>query len=98
MHGGPLLGLRSQQFICFYDWSEARLVRRVDVSAQQVFWSDNGELLAITTDSAFYVLRYARDRIQKTLDSGQVRLQFKSIIFLFFWGGSRSATPRILHA
>lgn len=29
--GGTLLAVRSNEFICFYDWAECRVVRRIDV-------------------------------------------------------------------
>lgn len=32
--GGTLLGLCSNDFICFYDWNECRLIRRIDVHAK----------------------------------------------------------------
>lgn len=47
--------------MCFYDWEEGRLVRRIDVGAvRDVIWSDNGELVAIAGDSSFYILQVGR--------------------------------------
>ena len=31
IYGGTLLAVRSNEFICFYDWAECRVVRRIDV-------------------------------------------------------------------
>lgn len=31
MYGGALLGIRSNDLVCFYDWAECRVVRRIDV-------------------------------------------------------------------
>jgi coatomer subunit beta' len=55
----PLLpGVRGADFVCFYDWEEGRLVRRIDVGAvREVIWSDNGELVAISGDASFYILQ-----------------------------------------
>eukprot|EP00976_Prorocentrum_cordatum_P042728 866592-Prorocentrum_minimum.AAC.1 len=32
IHGGPLLSARSNDFVCFYDWAECRVIRRIDVA------------------------------------------------------------------
>ena len=40
LFGGTLLGLRSAEFVCFYDWADCRLVRRIDVAVRSVIWSD----------------------------------------------------------
>lgn len=78
----------SNEFICFYDWAECRLIRRIDVnvkvgtdlhfvsirlssfymanfflrlyyySFQNVYWADSGDLVAIASDSSFYILKY----------------------------------------
>lgn len=51
-------GVRGSDFVCFYDWNEGRLVRRIDVGAvKDVIWSDNGELVAIAGDASFYILQ-----------------------------------------
>lgn len=51
-------GVRGSDFVCFYDWNEGRLVRRIDVGAvKEVIWSDNGELVAIAGDASFYILQ-----------------------------------------
>lgn len=51
-------GVRGADFVCFYDWNEGRLVRRIDVGAvKDVIWSDNGELVAIAGDASFYILQ-----------------------------------------
>lgn len=57
--GGNLLGVRSNDALCFYDWDSDRLVRKIEVTASQVSWSDAGDLVAIYGD-ALYVLRYNR--------------------------------------
>lgn len=54
----PPPGVRGTDFVCFYDWEEGRLVRRIDVGAvREVLWSDNGELVAIAGESSFYILQ-----------------------------------------
>jgi hypothetical protein len=48
------------------------VVRRIDVAAQGVHWSEGGSLVAIATDASFYLLEYARDVAESVLASGQV--------------------------
>lgn len=51
---GALLGVKSDGLLCFYDWDSGALVRRVDIEddIQDIIWSDNGEIVAILTNSA----------------------------------------------
>ncbi|THU45313.1 hypothetical protein C4D60_Mb02t16520 [Musa balbisiana] len=35
IYGGTLLAMCSSDFICFYDWAECRLIRRIDVSVKR---------------------------------------------------------------
>eukprot|EP00897_Mesotaenium_endlicherianum_P002794 jgi/Mesen1/2542/ME000161S01590 len=72
IYGGALLAMRSNEFVCFYDWAECKLVRRIDVAVKEVFWSDSGDLVAITSESSFYILKYNRDAVSSMLESGQV--------------------------
>jgi hypothetical protein len=37
LHGGALIAARGAEFVCFYDWADGRLVRRIDVGAFGVF-------------------------------------------------------------
>jgi len=56
--GGQLLGVRSPSGLSFYDWETTELIRRIEITPKQVFWSENGELVAIACEDSFYVLRY----------------------------------------
>ncbi|KJE89459.1 coatomer subunit beta [Capsaspora owczarzaki ATCC 30864] len=69
--GGALLGIRASNFIAFYDWETTDLVRRIDLVPKSVIWSDSGSLVALTTDDAFYILRFNRDAVQQHQDSKQ---------------------------
>lgn len=71
IYGGALLAVRSNDFVCFYDWAECRIVRRIDVQVKDVYWSDNGELVALSSESSFYILRFNRDLVAEQLESGQ---------------------------
>lgn len=56
------MGARTPEFVCFYDWADGRLVRRIDVAAKHVHWSENGELVAIVAEQSFYILRWGAAR------------------------------------
>ncbi|GFR46714.1 hypothetical protein Agub_g8337 [Astrephomene gubernaculifera] len=69
IHGGALIAVRGSDFIVFYDW-EGRVVRRVDVAAKSVHWSESGNSVAILGDSNFYILKYNRDVVEEHFASG----------------------------
>ncbi|KAI9342525.1 coatomer WD associated region-domain-containing protein [Obelidium mucronatum] len=66
--GGPLLGVRSNSFLNFYDWETGVTVRRVDVVVKNVFWSES-DLVAICCDDIAYVLKFNRVAYQQYLDT-----------------------------
>lgn len=72
LYGGALLGLRSTDFICFYDWDECRVIRRLDVSVRNVIWSESGEMVTIVSDTSFFILRYNLEATAEAFASGQV--------------------------
>lgn len=43
--GGYLLAARSSSSLCFYDWETTNLIRRIEIAAKRVYWSDNGEMV-----------------------------------------------------
>jgi coatomer subunit beta' len=53
------VSVRGSDFIVFYDW-DGRVVRRVDVAAKAVYWSESGNSVAILGESSFYILKYNR--------------------------------------
>ncbi|XP_054781260.1 coatomer subunit beta'-2-like [Prosopis cineraria] len=69
--GGTLLAMCSNDFICFYDWSECRLIRRIDVNVKNLYWADSGDLVTIASDTSFYILKYNRDIVASSLDGGR---------------------------
>lgn len=72
--GGALLGVCGKDFVCFYDWEDLQLVRRIDVEAKGVYWSDQAHVLAIVGDSSFFVLQYSQNAVLKALEAGGGRL------------------------
>jgi len=67
LHGGALLAVRSPEAILFYDWGSERVVRRIEVAAKGVYWNESGELVAIATNDAFFVLRFSREAFDAAL-------------------------------
>ena len=70
MFGGSLLGIRGSGAICMYDWAGCRLIRKIDVNPKQVFWSEGGDQLVISTENGFYILRYNEEAVLSALESG----------------------------
>ncbi|KAK0415577.1 hypothetical protein QR680_012008 [Steinernema hermaphroditum] len=56
--GGHLLAARSSSSLCFYDWESMQLIRRIDIAAKKIYWSESGELVVIATDDQFFVLKF----------------------------------------
>ncbi|CCF56134.1 hypothetical protein KAFR_0A06990 [Kazachstania africana CBS 2517] len=78
LYPGALLGLRSDGFIYFFDWETANLVRRIDVNARDVVWSDSGELVMIINseenrgdESSAYSLVFDRDAYIQAVNEGE---------------------------
>lgn len=40
LFGGPLLAAKSNEFLIFYDWETAAVIRRVDIAAKKLFWNE----------------------------------------------------------
>lgn len=71
IHGGSLLGVRGSDFVCFYDWFTGKIIRRIDVECKQVYWSESGELLVLTSESSFFILRYDPEVVASMIESGE---------------------------
>uniref|UniRef100_A0A3B6PM65 Coatomer subunit beta' n=1 Tax=Triticum aestivum TaxID=4565 RepID=A0A3B6PM65_WHEAT len=68
--GGVLLAMCTNDFICFYDWADCRLIRRIDVNVKNLYWADSGDLVTVASDTSFYILKYNRDVVSSHLDGG----------------------------
>ena len=69
VHGGALVGVRSNDFIVFYDW-EGRIIRRIDVAVKTVHWSESGEYVAIVGEQSFYLLKYNAEVVEAAIEAG----------------------------
>ncbi len=67
-----MLSIKSKDFITFYDWQDFNVVRRIDVTSpvKNVFWSEDGQLVALTLDDAFYLLKFNADQVAEVMASG----------------------------
>lgn len=45
-------------------------IRRIDVAARFIKWSDSGDLVAIVSDSSFFILSFNRQLVEDTVESG----------------------------
>jgi len=56
--GGRLISVVGNDFVCFYDWSEYRLIRRIDVVPKDVIWSEDGTNVVLCCADNFYILKH----------------------------------------
>ena len=50
---------------------DLQLIRRIDVPVRDIRWSDSGELVAIVSESSFYILRLDNQAVDSFLASGE---------------------------
>jgi coatomer subunit beta' len=67
--GGRLLGIKSKEFITFYDWDKFSVVRRIDVNPapKNVYWSENGALCILALEETFYLLQFNSEIVEESL-------------------------------
>lgn len=70
LFAGPVFGVKTTSSIYFYDWVTANVVRRIDESPRIVEWSDSGELVALVSDSGFFVLKYNAEAVADHFGGG----------------------------
>ena len=56
IEGGPLVAARSASALCFYDWETGAMVRRIEIAARHVYWSDNAELVCFLMPQTVVVI------------------------------------------
>ncbi|GMC22483.1 unnamed protein product [Saccharomyces cerevisiae] len=78
LFSGALLGVKSDGFVYFFDWDNGTLVRRIDVNAKDVIWSDNGELVMIVNtnsngdEASGYTLLFNKDAYLEAANNGNI--------------------------
>lgn len=68
--GGHMLGVRTLAGLALYDWETLELIRRIEVEAKSIYWSENGDLLCIATEENFFILKYFPDIVQSSREQG----------------------------
>ena len=53
-------GVKNNEFIVFYDWASAKVVRKIELSLKKLYWSSN-DMLTLASPDEFYVLQYKKE-------------------------------------
>eukprot|EP00612_Vaucheria_litorea_P000775 CAMPEP_0171457844 /NCGR_PEP_ID=MMETSP0945-20130129/3755_1 /TAXON_ID=109269 /ORGANISM="Vaucheria litorea, Strain CCMP2940" /LENGTH=1008 /DNA_ID=CAMNT_0011983523 /DNA_START=82 /DNA_END=3108 /DNA_ORIENTATION=+ len=72
LFGGACLGVKGSDAIVFFDWDEGIMVRKIDVSPKEVFWSESGDLVLLACEDSYFVLRYDAAAVSSALQKGAV--------------------------
>lgn len=81
--GGFLLGVKSVAGLTFHEWDSLEIIRRIEIQPKNVYWSDNGDLVAIATEDSFYILRYLPDNVAKAKENRDELITEDGIIDAF---------------
>mmetsp|Transcript_23742 Transcript_23742/g.62029 ORF Transcript_23742/g.62029 Transcript_23742/m.62029 type:complete len:903 (+) Transcript_23742:102-2810(+) len=68
---GNLLAVRGSDSLHFYDWESAQHICEIEVAAQDVHWSESGDMVAIAMNDRYYILKYNGDVVAEALASGE---------------------------
>lgn len=67
--GGFMLGVKSVAGLALYEWDTLELIRRIEIQAKNVCWSETGELLCIATEESFYILKFYPENVRDAKDN-----------------------------
>lgn len=70
LYPGTLLGIRIDDAVLFLDWEKLSVIRRILERPKSVVWSDSGELAAILTDEASFILKCNIEAVEKYVARG----------------------------
>lgn len=71
--GGNCVGVKGGDgSILFYDWESGSFIRKIDVDAKEVYWSESGNMVCIATSESAYVLSYDAQATASAVAMGQV--------------------------
>ena len=70
LFAGPLIGVRIDNSLTFFDWETFRIIRKIEVAPKDVVWSDSGELVAIITEASTFLLKYDAQRVADHVAAG----------------------------
>ncbi|CAD8136859.1 unnamed protein product [Paramecium octaurelia] len=63
LFAGPVLCAKFTDFIVFYDWETAKVIRRIDVSPNKVIWNETNTIVALATNDEVYFLQYDPEQL-----------------------------------
>jgi coatomer subunit beta' len=70
--GGNCLSVKGSDSIVFFDWETGEFIRKIDVSPDQVYWNDAGDMVVLVCSDMYYILRYARDVVVASISAGSI--------------------------
>ncbi|CAI5736195.1 unnamed protein product [Hyaloperonospora brassicae] len=68
--GTGAIGVKGNDAVAMFDWEELRLIRKIDVVVKNMFWSENGSLVVLASESSFFVLRYNKEVVAQAFAAG----------------------------
>lgn len=71
LYGGPLLSIKSTDFILFYDWDTYTFISKIDVSGKDIFWNTKTGKFIISAKDGIYNLIYNKELVEKTLKENE---------------------------
>mmetsp|Transcript_5126 Transcript_5126/g.11478 ORF Transcript_5126/g.11478 Transcript_5126/m.11478 type:complete len:941 (+) Transcript_5126:66-2888(+) len=73
LFGGHMVGVKGgDEAVLFYDWETGEFVRKIDVNAKEVFWSDAGNMVLIACPDSAYVLTYSAQVTAQAIGMGKI--------------------------
>jgi coatomer subunit beta' len=69
LFGGFLVGVAGTEHVTFYTWAGKEAVR-IDVAPKKVFWSDEGDHVALICDDSYYILAVNTAKLGEALARG----------------------------
>merc|ERR1711962_1772474 len=56
-------GVKSPSGLAFYDWESQNLIRRIEITPKQVYWSENGDMVCISTEESYFILKFSSEAV-----------------------------------
>lgn len=72
LFGGACLGVRGTDAVVFFDWDEGIMIRKIDVSPKEVYWSEAGDLVLLACEDSYFVLKYDASAVATAIQEGRV--------------------------
>jgi coatomer subunit beta' len=73
LFGGHMVGIKGgDEAVLFYDWDSGSFIRKIDVGAKDVFWSEAGNMVLVACADAAYVLSYNAQVTAQALAVGRI--------------------------